>query len=239
VKPFDALWIAVPIGVIYLTVSQWRERVSATALVLITAALASAPWVIRNYVLFKAFPPLAAGATGENVRLLTLELDSGEDAYLRDLKPLPSDTTYSTDAREYLASMRDGHELLIQERALITRYGPELARHWPRYLLLSVRRIPRLWVTERIIGEPKWKELFARSLSIVLLLLGLPGMWLRRKCWRKYWPLYSTVVLFTLIYAPYTKEARYTLPARPAMIVFATVCLLHGVSLHNRRKLNA
>jgi hypothetical protein len=36
-------------------------------------------------------------------------------------------------------------------------------------------------------------------------------------------PLYATILLISLVHAPYTAEARYTLPVRPARLVFVAI----------------
>jgi hypothetical protein len=66
-------------------------------------------------------------------------------------------------------------------------------------------------------------------LSFFVLGLGLAGMFVLRKNWRNLLPLFLTVVLITFIYAPYTVEARYTLPARPVMLCFVASALAAGL----------
>jgi len=52
------------------------------------------------------------------------------------------------------------------------------------------------------------------------------GMWLLRARWRELVPLYATIFVITAIYVPYTIKPRYTLPARPKMIIFEAVALM-------------
>ena len=64
---------------------------------------------------------------------------------------------------------------------------------------------------------------FAEALSFLVLFLGIISMVILRRHWKPLLPLYATVIGITLFYAPYTPEARYTLPARPEMMALIAI----------------
>ncbi len=95
------------------------------------------------------------------------------------------------------------------------------------------RHAPRLWLTQRTVGHPWPAATVASLLSWPVLIAGLAGMWLARREWRRLLPLYLTIVSVTGMYLLYTPEARYTLPARWAMLVFVTYALFGRVVREN------
>jgi hypothetical protein len=58
-------------------------------------------------------------------------------------------------------------------------------------------------------------------------LFGVLGMYFLHKRWRSLIAIYATVAVITLLYAAIPIEARYTLPARPAMILFVAAALTY------------
>lgn len=230
VKANFALFAVVPVLTIWLGVPWQRRRTLATVAFVIGMSAALAPWIIRNYVTFRAFPPLAAGATGTNLMYLLDELESGEEAMVTKLMGI------ETNSERYLDRFVDGHALITAERERATVAAGELLRRWPEYLLLIGYHVPRLWITRRSLNQPSVLGVMAFALSWPVLLLGLAGMWAARRHWPHNLPLYSTVLTITAMYAPYTAEARYTLPARPAMLVFVAYALLAAVDLRRARR---
>ena len=225
VKPNFVLFTFVPALVIWFAVPRARRPGVATMALAFGVLVAVTPWMVRNYVVFRAFPPLAAGATGVNLRLLIEELDGGEQRLIARIRPS------ERDPARYLDTFVDGNALILQERELAKVAGGQLLRRWPEYLLLIAYHVPRLWTTRYSIGHSRLLGVTAAVLSWPVLALGLAGMWLARRDWRRNLPLYLAIFVITAMYAPYTAESRYTLPARPAMLVFVAYGLLAGVGL--------
>jgi 4-amino-4-deoxy-L-arabinose transferase-like glycosyltransferase len=225
VKPNFMLFTAVPALVIWFAVPRARRPAIATVALALGVLLAVTPWVVRNYVVFRAFPPLAAGGTGTNLMLLIEELDGGEQRLIARFRPP------ETDQARYMETFVDGHAMILNERELARVAGVQLLGRWPEYLVLIAYHVPRLWITRYPIGYSSALGVTASVLSWPLVALGLGGMWLARRDWPRNLPLYLAVFVITAMYAPYTAEARYTLPARPAMLVFVAYALLAGANL--------
>ena len=222
VKANFLLFLFAPLVVILLAVRGRAKRALAFTAV-VTAMLAIlGPWIGRNYVTFRAFPPLAAGATGVNAVLLLEELNAGEASMVARLASRPGER----DQSRYLSRFVDGAELMASEKALVQQTAPELLRRWPEVLVLMVRKIPRLWITQYAMGYSPFVATAAALVSWAVLLVGVIGMWLARREWRGLLPLYVTIATVTLMYLPYTSEARYTLPARAALLVFVAHALV-------------
>jgi 4-amino-4-deoxy-L-arabinose transferase-like glycosyltransferase len=218
VKPFLILYAAVP-AVTLIVIAPWRKALKNLVLLSAASVAIISPWVIRNYVAFHAFPPLAMGGTGTNLALLIREIEVGDRAILQEQAAAPP---VSLDQYAYQRDFSDGKELMAQQSAAARAALPELRRLWRQYLLLIASHIPLLWITRYAIFDHTFVAFAATIVSLLVLLPGLLGMWLMRASWRRLMPLYATVILITLFYAPYTLEARYTLPARPAMIIFVS-----------------
>ena len=181
-------------------------------------ALVLTPWIVRNYLLFGSFPPLAAGATGTNLKLLVMELNGGEQAVRKVGLARPK--------TEVSSLIEDGKNLIASEKREADRAIPELKKRWPEYSLLILRHIPRLWISKYSRWYSSEIALFGTILSWMVLVAGLVGMFLMHKEWRGMMPLYLAVIWITMMYAPYTVEARYTMPARPVMICFIAAALM-------------
>ncbi len=217
VKAFIVLYVIVALLIQCFVLRSAKKFVTAAAFTGLGIGLVVTPWVVRNYLCFHRFPPLAVGGTGTNLTYLVEELREGESALVGKQEVATGDRLSSA---VYLNNFVDGAELIEKEYRLAQGAKVEIQRRWPAYLLLVVKHIPRLWITKYTLGQGGAARLAASAVSIVTLITGLAGMLLLRNRWGALLPLYLTVIVITLIYAPYTAEARYTLPARPAMIIF-------------------
>ncbi len=215
VKANMVLFIAVPAAAILFYFRT--RRIQRLAVVLGSMIVVLLPWIIRNYVVFGSFPPLAAGATGTNLRLVVLELKGGEQAVREVGLSAPN-----TDLKQLVG---DGQDLIKSEKSMAEIAFRELRKLWPQYSLLILKHIPRLWISKYSRWHSQKVALAGNILSWVVLVSGLLGMFLLRKKWRQLMPLYLTVFWITLLYAAYTVEARYTLPARPVMLCFVAAMI--------------
>jgi 4-amino-4-deoxy-L-arabinose transferase-like glycosyltransferase len=230
VKPFLALFSVVIALAVLAAKLPWRIRIRSLAVAAVVSILVILPWGIRNYVVFHAFPPLAAGGTGSNMNALIEEIEKGDAAMMAK-----EQAQYGTPADEALRNFTDGTALIERERELARSAAPRLRQLRRQHAMLALRHIPRLWITMIAMWNRPIVGILGMVVSILLLLFGLIGMWMARARWRELMPLFATIVLVTLIYAPITVEARYTLPARPAMIVFAALALSTALRLISRQ----
>jgi 4-amino-4-deoxy-L-arabinose transferase-like glycosyltransferase len=216
VKANMILFILVPVISIFFYFRT--ERVKRLTLLFVSMILVLTPWIIRNYVIFGSFPPLAAGATGTNLRLLVLELNGGEQAVREWGRAAPN--------TELSKLMEDGRPLIDSEKQTAARALTELKRRWPEYTLVVLKHIPRLWISKYSRWHSHNVALAGNILSWMVLIPGVLGMFLLRKRWKELLPLYLTVIWITLMYAPYTVESRYTLPARAVMLCFVAAAVV-------------
>jgi hypothetical protein len=78
------------------------------------------------------------------------------------------------------------------------------------------------------LGHGDLVAIVATVVSWVYLIPGVLGMYALRNQWQRLAPLFGSIMLVTLIYAPYLAEARYTLPVRPILMLFVatTICVV-------------
>jgi 4-amino-4-deoxy-L-arabinose transferase-like glycosyltransferase len=221
VKPFLALYGIVPALVVLIATQLASARKMVTVAVMVAASvLVISPWVARNYHYFHSFPPLAVGGAGGEMKFLFMEVTIGDEALLAGEAHAP------TNREAYLAEFQDGQKLIDLERSQGQEYGSQLRRMWPRTLRVVVSHIPRLWVSRYAMGYAPVVASIALIIGLSVLIFGLIGMYAVRYQWRAWLAIYASVVVITLVYAPVGVEARYTLPARPAMILFVTAALV-------------
>jgi 4-amino-4-deoxy-L-arabinose transferase-like glycosyltransferase len=216
VKPIVIVLAGVPALVALASPLPRMRKLTAAIVVGLAVGAVIAPWVIRNYVHFQAFPPLAVGGTADDLFLLVDEIRHGEDAVTKRAMSVPP----SRDSQTYLERFVDGAELIRRDHELARSGWAELAPYWPQYLWLMVKNVPRLWISHYAMQHGPFVSSIAFALSIVFLGLGTLGMITEAGRWRTLLPLYAAIALVTLAYAWHPIEARYSLPARPAMCVF-------------------
>lgn len=222
VKSLIILYAAVPALLILVSVRGLRLKAGALALVALGIAAVISPWVVRNYVHFRSFPPLAVGGTGEDWLLTLREMDGGEAAVISGIAP-PHDEEESS---QYLREFVDGADLIASEKGKFGEAYSEIVKRWPEYVWLTAKHIPRLWITQYTLAHGGLVATATLILSWLYLVPGVVGMFLLRRQWRSLLPLYTSMVLITVIYAPHLAEARYTLPVRPVLMLFVAATLL-------------
>lgn len=219
VKPFLAILFIMPISIIIADKRKISQKFLSLVMVFSVAFALVLPLVLRNYILFASFPPLAVGGTGTNLQYLIIELTEGERVLVKKTKV---DSIEKNDAKSaaYLGSFVDGKILIDMEREKASKAISEIKKYKLEYVVLIIKHIPRLWITKYTMGRPGIVSLFAFWLSIIFLISLTLGLYVSRKMSQNLWPLYLYIIVIALFYSLYTAEARYTLPARPAAIVF-------------------
>jgi hypothetical protein len=139
--------------------------------------------------------------------------------------------------RTSIDHFQDGLELIDSQKKQADQAITELMRRWPEYIPIILKHIPRLWITTYSRWYGGSIALMGTILSWIVVVCGLIGMFLERRDWRKLLPLYLTVFLITFMYAPYTVEARYTLPARPVMLCFVAAAIMRRRNERRQRLL--
>jgi len=199
-------------------------------LIALGGALVVTPWEMRNYMVFHALPPLAVGGTGSGLGNLIREIDGGEEGMIASTAASAPQTR-----AEYLNNFVDGAALIEKEKLEAVHNRQELARRRLPFLRTMVYHVPRLWLTQYAIQRNSLVATIGFVTSWLLIVPGIAGMLLARRRWRALLPLYGMVIFITLMYVPAPVEARYTLPARPAMVCFAAVALCWWVERMMRK----
>lgn len=240
IKSIFVLFFPVPALVAWLSQASARRRVLAVGAVGLAMCAVVSPLLARNYQVFGRFPLLSIGGTGTIMQALVQEIDMGEDAMVEHILAGGNQKTavekqrmqervrkWSDTAiydeernREYLATFPDGVALIEHESRQARQWGPELQKRRAGYLGVALKHLPRLWLTQRAVSQSGVVARVGQLLSWAVLGLGLTGMallWRRR---REMAVLYLSIVIGTVMYMPYTVEARYTMPLHPLMIIF-------------------
>jgi hypothetical protein len=230
VRPeFAGLGVVVALGVLlsgqggYLT----SARLLPPVIVLGTMVLALAPWMIRNISLSHSFVPLDAGSGGDLL--------------------VSADQYAGTISDEFTPA--DVHRFLAQSNAITAPVEPKdptprqqvagnnaLTRRALKIMGgLSVgtiaKRVPRrlayLWGTadNYPVGH-SWSTVAHRLGQLQYALLGiliLAGIVMRRRRLAREWPLWLAAAYLTVLHLVSHVEGRYSLPARPALFVYAGI----------------
>jgi hypothetical protein len=99
------------------------------------------------------------------------------------------------------------------------------------------KRIAYLWGTADTAPPGRWTNVAHRLGQLqyaVLVLFGLVGVAIRRRRLLQDWPLWITAVYLTAVHLVFHIEGRYTLPARPPLIVYSSVGALGLFALLRR-----
>jgi 4-amino-4-deoxy-L-arabinose transferase-like glycosyltransferase len=202
-------WLLVVTAVIPALRPLFRQcfRLAVVCLLLLV------PWIVRNYVVFDQFVPIASGAGGGLWHGSNL---SNKGQYQYDL----SRQTVAEQTRGLERPVDKDRELLNQSFHAIlqspVRYSLMVARKFFRFFTQVYEDIPR--------GERRKTNLWVQLTLIISyypVLLGcLAGLFLSRRQWRLVFPLYSVILYSGLIYSVTLVTPRYRIPLIPFMIIF-------------------
>jgi 4-amino-4-deoxy-L-arabinose transferase-like glycosyltransferase len=217
-----------------------RQRWVRPGIVLAVFVVAVVPWTIRNYDVTGrlVFISAASGAS----------LLASADQYSGKISPAMT----STDFKVFL------HQLSSIDSSIHVKPGPRGAAAADSAFGSAARRIfGRLSLGAIVKSIPKrevylWQPTVyppARAHAVVnavgwaqyliLIALGLIGAAVRRRSRTllRDWPLWILAVYLSLVHLVFHVEGRYSLEARPMLIVFAAIgAVAGGRALHRRRK---
>jgi 4-amino-4-deoxy-L-arabinose transferase-like glycosyltransferase len=219
VRP-TALALAVPAA---LFIAWDTRRIAAAAVFAAACAAAVAPWSVRTSV--EAHTPVA------------LQVGSGAGRYAsaeQNLGRLPIPLEGLGWVRFKQVSRRLSHDLrkgryTPSEQVAFDRRMADAAPH------VALRdRVAKLPARLRALWGPvdatptgqRWTTSLQRlALAQYWLLAALlaAGLWLRRRTLLRDWPLWLPAVYLTAVHTVIHVESRYSLPARPGLIVFGAL----------------
>ena len=217
-------------------------KIKFVAAALLGFAVLTGPWVMRNYFLTGRFIGLA---TGSGVSLyVSAQQYAGEVRYSipesdwdRIIAEMRERNDRAAEAvRGDVAAEGVGHlpPPIVRQALLVDEtYKADAKRKLGaipprRYAVSFPRRIAYLWST---CDTSPWAGNFifhtlVQSQFAFLFVLTLVGLYLGRARLRSTWPLWFTAVYLVAIHTVFHVEARYSLPARPFLVVYAAAALV-------------
>lgn len=193
------------------------------------------PWVIRNYWTMGRFIPLALEGT-EVLHGATVLVGK----YFENKTNNPKFINQSKEIQKILGdSGLTGLEKDMKEKGILLEYALKNIKDNPfSYILNSIRRIPRMWISMpvandrtrsygfRIFGGKQFLLDLGKYFMIAYLLFAIYGIWILRYRLKRHIFLLLPLIYFPLTHMFLISEARITLPARPYLIIFALIGLL-------------
>ena len=224
------LALAVPAAI--LIALQTRRLVPA-AVFAAAVAVAIAPWAIRTSI--DAHTPVALQIGSGAGRYASAEQNLGR-------LPIPLEGTgwvaFKRVSRRTSNDLRRGRYTPVEQAEFDARMK-RLAPHVPIRDVIDrlPARVRALWgPVDATPAAQRWttSARMAGTLEYWLLAaLVCVCLALRRRSLLSLWPLWLPAVYLTLVHMVIHVESRYSLPARPELIVLAAVCV---VSVHARRE---
>jgi hypothetical protein len=241
VRP-EFILLVLPIAVILVTRrhNPWRSPGRWTGGLGFTAAFVAAlvPWTIRNAIVTDGRVLPMAATSGIDLLVSADQYDGFlsyklplSDVYKYQVQeaaiaPIPR-TGYDADAQV----RRDAKLRAAAVRLFKSLSFGEVASGLPE-------RIAYLWGTADILPAGSWAKIGHRLAQIqyaLLVLLGVVGLTVRRRLLLRDWPLWIGAAYLSLLHFVSHIEDRYTLPARPMLMLYAAAGLLALTSALRRR----
>lgn len=224
------------ITIAYLFVANLRKIWKYLLVFNFCVVLIWAPWVVRNYLVTGKFIPL----TIEGNEMLFWSTGA-IGKYFETRMSNPKFIGELVEVKQKLdASGLSGLQKTIEYEAFFFEYAVKNIKDNPfLYLFATIRRIPRMWISSPVADDVshnygyeimKSRRVERRILFSLIkyfltgcLILAVYGIWLLRRRWREFIFLLLPIIYFSLTHMFLLAEARYTLPARPYLIVFTII----------------
>lgn len=240
VRSFMVLMIVVIVVIVFYHARRnawtWQRASQTSCIIFASAALVAGPWMIRNVCIADTFVPL--GVTGGTNLWQGAEQIRGTIGYRMS----------SADWRMVLKMARDRYaEARSFAQAHPSRNVPlsiQTEVQWDNLMLVSAEsefrkvsiacwiadfpvRFYYLWSAADLPPESSdWLKYFLGSTQVLLGTLVVAGLVMSRKFLLEQWPLWILAAYLSTIFLPALAiEARYSLSARPLLLIYAGVAL--------------
>jgi 4-amino-4-deoxy-L-arabinose transferase-like glycosyltransferase len=203
-----------------------RERWLGPGIVVGIFIVAVGPWTIRNYDLTQRLIPVAVDSGGS--LFVSAEQYAGTISYAMTSADF---ATINSQASRIIASVHEkpGPKRDVATDAALTKAAE---RVFDRLSLATiVKSIPKreIYLWQPIVFPPARGRAVVDALGwaqyLILVVLGLIGATVsrRRHTLLRAWPLWGLAVYLTLLHLVFHIEGRYSVEARPVLIIFAAI----------------
>jgi 4-amino-4-deoxy-L-arabinose transferase-like glycosyltransferase len=203
-----------------------RERWLCPGIVVGIFIVALTPWTVRNYDLTDHLIPVAVDSGGS--LLASADQYAGTISYAMTHADF---TTLDNQAAAIAATVHGtpGPKRDVAVDAALTRAAKRIFEHLS--LVTIVKSIPKreIYLWQPIVFPPAKGRAVINALGwaqyLILLAFGLIGAAVsrRRRTLLRDWPLSMLAVYLTLLHLIFHIEGRYSVEARPLLIVFAAI----------------
>lgn len=205
---------------------DWRLAGRATLVILVSFVTVLAPWIVRNYLVFKTFIPTN---TVSGYLLLRDHSTIATEDYWR----IRGESEFKPVFDEILASRglsrQDSSEVEL-DAAYRQEAVKRILQYPQRYLVLCLMRFLTLWFNVSP-GNPASALSFANMAgNVLLLLLALGAYAFYRGTWTRL-SLASTALIlyFTALHMALVAEFRYIWPVVPYLLMLVALVLVRGM----------
>jgi 4-amino-4-deoxy-L-arabinose transferase-like glycosyltransferase len=218
-------------------IGPWRSYRRGYLMIAVLSFAVASVWIVRNFVVFHRFIPVAAAGTGTNLLIGSMAISEANDVTRRKALLQSVDTAgpQSNDETEFdrirlraaLRRIRDNpsHWLVVR-----TQHYPRLFIDSGSYMFGSDGIAFRAALREGRIGQVMIRTGFIAG-NLLIFLLALVGLVAER---RRFVEL-SHLALFPIFLAgislPLWIEPRYGLPMMPLVVILGAAGMLHVWSL--------
>lgn len=208
----DVLILYYPVlaGSLLFLNGDMKRRLKCAILFLGGIALITAPWIVRNSLLYHR-PTLITVSSGLTLYIAnnpkaTGGTTGGDWAWDKD-SFLPPDIPYSLNTPEA--------DRYLREKAV------EFITGSPRqFLRLCGRKIVNTWRPYQL-DSPLIVQLITGGTYIPVVILGIAGLFMSLSRWRELMPVYLLILYVFLLHAVLIAEIRYRYPVMPFFMLFA------------------
>lgn len=232
VRPNWAL-LVIPIFLIIYVLSKNKSLLNLTIFAIICVAFVS-PWLVRNYLLLGK---LSLSLVTNQVLYTSALQYSGKISYAFTADEWQ---TFLADMNVRMNSINEQtkstqNDTIVQKEFLLEEsYKASLKEELQNLSILQIlkslpKRIAYLWSTADLAPIEIYNGFYHRLAQIHYLLitfLTLLGLFLRRNFLKTDWILLAPAIYITLIHIVFHIEPRYSIPARPFLLIFASVGII-------------
>jgi 4-amino-4-deoxy-L-arabinose transferase-like glycosyltransferase len=197
-----------------LTSSCKKEGLKQGTLIFIGIALVLLPWVTRNYLNFHKLIPIST-RTGYVLYQGNNPMATGDSG------------GWWPVGRQYVIPEEVSRMTEIEKNSYLEKEAKKFIKNNPkRFFHLFLKKIVNMW-RPYYSGTSRLSHLVMIFSYIPLMILGISGIFLSYKTWRKTIVFVLFILYYVLIHAILVATIRYRWPTMPFFFIFAGFTLTH------------